>query len=200
MTEVKKPPPLKITCTSGDCKNNLHCFKIHRKMAAIDHGKCRHCGANLIDWTRVHQRNIRDAQHTFAALKLELIRHSFFHKEIDEGAIAHARRKGRPNLYLATRKRLAKYLAPARPPRDGIQTPLEGNAIYYAQHATACCCRKCLEYWHAIPQGRELTTQEFEYCVSLVELYLKERLPNLRDEPEKVPPRRKKLPDTEAHP
>jgi hypothetical protein len=190
MAGFQKPPPLKISCTSTDCSNNLHCFKAHRKMAAEDHGKCRQCGADLVDWTRVHLRNIRDASHTFTSLKHELIRHHFFHEIIDEGAVAHARRKGRIKLHLAVRSRLQKYLAPAAPPRDGRQTPLQGNAIYYAQHATACCCRKCLEYWHAIPQGRPLTEKEFEYCAALIELYLKERLPNLKDEPEKVPPRR----------
>ena len=197
MAEFQKPAPLKISCTATDCDNNLHCFKTHRKMAAGDQGKCRQCGADLVDWTRVHLRNIADAGHTFAALKHELIRHHFFHKAIDDTAITHARRKGRIDLYLAVRSRVEKCLAPAEPPRDGRQTPLEGNAIYYAQHATACCCRKCLEYWHAIPQGRSLTAKEIEYCVALIDLYLKERLPNLKDEPEKVPRRRNAHP--EAH-
>jgi Domain of unknown function (DUF4186) len=191
MAEFKKPEPLKISCTSTDCTNNLHCFKAHRKMAAEDHGKCRECGADLIDWNRVHLRNIRDAKHTFAALKNELIRHHYFHRKIDAHAVAHAKRKGRVNLHEAVRERLSKHLAPAAPPRDGRQTPLEGNAIFYGQHATACCCRKCLEYWHAVPQGRELTQKELDYCVALIELYLKERLPDLKDEPVKVPPIRK---------
>jgi hypothetical protein len=198
MAEFKKPPPLKISCTATDCSNNLHCFKAHRKMAAGDHGKCRQCGADLVDWTRVHLRNIGDAAHTFAALKQELIRHHFFHKKIDDGAVAHARRKGRINLHLAVLSRLEKNLAPAAPPRDGRQTPLQGNAIYYAQHATACCCRKCLEYWHGIPQCRQLTEKELEYCIALVELYLKERLPDLKDDPENIPPRRKTRPDGEG--
>src|SRR5262249_5719487 len=122
------------------------------------------------------------------------------HKPIDERAVANARRKGRINLRAAVRKRLEKYLAPAAPPRDGYQTPYQGNAIYYAQHSIACCCRKCLEYWHAIPQGRDLTSEEIEYCASLIGLYLQERLPDLRDEPEKVPPRRAPPPEQEARP
>lgn len=198
MAEFKKPEPLKISCTTANCANNLHCFKASRGMAAKDRGKCRECGADLVDWTRVHLRNIRDAEHTFEALKKEFIRHHFFHKPIDEGAVAHARRKGRINLRAAVHKRLEKYLAPAAPPRDGYQTGYEGNAIYYAQHSTACCCRKCLEYWHAIPQGRDLTAQELEYCAALIDLYLKERLPDLKDEPEKVPRRRKAPPEQKS--
>ncbi len=36
---------------------------------------------------------------------------------------------------------------------DGRQTPREGNTIFYAQHATASCCRTCIEYWHGIPKN-----------------------------------------------
>jgi hypothetical protein len=164
-------------------------------MAAEDRGKCRECGVALVDWTRVHLRDIGDVTHTFAALKQEFIRHHFFHGVIDERAVAHAKRKGRVNLEVAVRMRLEKYLAPESPPLDGRQTPYSGNAIYYAQHSTACCCRKCLEYWHAIPQGRNLTEKELDYCVALIELYLKERLPDLKDEPEKVPPMRRPKPE-----
>jgi hypothetical protein len=198
MAEFKKPPPLKISCTSTDCSHNLHCFKATKDMAVENRGKCRVCNADLVDWNRVQRRDIGDAAHTFEALKNELIRHHFFHKEIDDGAVAHARRKGRNNLGIAVRSRLEKYLAPASPPRDGFQTPFQGNSIYYAQHATACCCRKCLEYWHGIPQGRTLSEEELEYCRALIELYLEERLPRLKDEPEKVPPRRKVTQKDEA--
>jgi Domain of unknown function (DUF4186) len=69
-------------------------------------------------------------------------------------------------------RRLSKYLAVAEPPRDGRQTPLEGNAIYYAQHATATCCRTCLEYWHHIPKGRPLTPEELDYFATLIDLFL----------------------------
>ena len=107
-------------------------------------GKCRYCGADLVDWDRVHVRDFADVAYTFAALQNEMIRHHFFHNEIDEQAVRHAQRKGRTRLKDAARQRLAKYLAPANPARDGRQTPFEGNAIFYAQHATATCCRTCL--------------------------------------------------------
>jgi len=34
----------------------------------------------------------------------------------------------------------------------------EGSAeiVHYAQHATAACCRKCIEYWHGIGPVREI--------------------------------------------
>ena len=48
---------------------------------------------------------------------------------------------------------LGKRLAPAAPYRDGKQTPYRGHPVFVAQHATATCCRTCLERWHGIPQG-----------------------------------------------
>lgn len=189
MAEFQKPPPLDIKCTSTDCDNGLHCFKQLSKMRPNQRGKCRACGVDLVDWKRLHRRDKSDAPHTFEALQHEMIRHHFFHLPVDEGAMRHAQRKGRVKLKEAARYRLGKYLAVAEPFRDGRQTPLKGNAIYYAQHATATCCRTCLEYWHDIPKGRRLTDEEFEYCATLVELFLDHKLPNLAHEPVKVPRR-----------
>ena len=186
MTGVGKPPLLDIKCTSTDCNNDLHCFKQLKRMTPQEKGRCRECGADLVDWPRIHLRDISDVPYTFVALKHELIRHSLFHRDIDENAVRHAQRKGRIKLMEAVRHRLEKYLAPAQPPRDGRQTPFMGNSIYYAQHATATCCRTCLEYWYKIPKGRALTQDEFVYCLQLVELFLAERLPDLCDEPVKA--------------
>lgn len=187
MTEFKKPLPLEIKCTSVDCANDLHCFKQLKKMSLDQRGKCRACGADVVDWKRLHRRDSADATHTFEALQHELIRHHFFHRPVDVKAMRHAQRKGRIVLKDAARNRLRKYLAPAEPARDGRQTPLEGNTIFYAQHATATCCRTCLEYWHNIPKGRPLSPQELDYCAALVELFLDTKLPELDDGPIKVP-------------
>ena len=187
MLEFQKPPQLNIKCTSADCENDLHCFKQLKKMTEEERGKCRYCGADIVDWDRLHVRDFGDVQYTFAALKNEMIRHYFFHRELDERAVRHAQRKGRIQLKVAARSRLTKYLASAQLARDGRQTPFEGNAIYYAQHATATCCRTCLQYWHDIPKGRELTTEEQEYCAALVHCFLDDRLPELTDLPIRVP-------------
>lgn len=189
MTAFVKPPPLAIKCTSTDCENDLHCFKQLKRMTPQERGKCRVCGAALVDWKRVHKREIRDAGYTFSALRNEMIRHHFFHLEIDNNAFRHAQRKGRLKLKEAAWHRLEKYLATADPARDGRQTPFRGNSIFYAQHATATCCRTCLQYWHDIPKGRQLTDQELEYCFQLVHLYLDDRLPTLQEDPVKVPRR-----------
>jgi hypothetical protein len=57
MAEFQKPPPLEIKCTSVDCENDLHCFKQLKKMTFDQRGKCRACGADLVDWKRLHRRD-----------------------------------------------------------------------------------------------------------------------------------------------
>ncbi len=189
----KKLEPLKIACTSSDCDNGLHCFKATRKMLEKnEEGHCRSCGADLIDWDRIKKNDFGDVDYTFRVLKKELIRHHFFHIKLDIRAINHARRKGVVNLNIAARHRIEKYIGPKDPPRDGRQTPMSGNSIFYAQHAVACCCRKCIEYWHGIPQGRPLTATEIDYLSDLVEKYLGEKLPDLPQKGEKVPSIREK--------
>jgi Domain of unknown function (DUF4186) len=185
---AQKLEPLKVRCTSADCGNDLHCFRKSREMAASDRGKCRYCRADLIDWARVQRRDVRDVAFTFNELKNEMIRHHFWHVEIDEKAINHALRKGRVLLNIASHKRLVQSVGRVKPFHDGFQTPYSGNIIYYAQHAVAACCRKCVDYWHGIPEGRALTEDEIEYLDSLVNLYIKERLPDLPDRPTKIRP------------
>ena len=59
-------------------------------------------------------------------------------------------------------------LAPENPPNDGKQTPMRGHPVFPAQHATACCCRSCLEKWHGIPSGKVLNEAEQRYIVSVI--------------------------------
>ncbi len=187
MEKARKPEALPISCSTADCGNDLHCFRKTTKDKQFGKGVCQRCGADLVDWERVQKRNVDDVSHTFEALKNEFIRHEFFHRALDQKAVNYALRKGRPKLMETARHRIETSLAPSHPFRDGTQTPFDGNPICYAQHATACCCRKCLEYWHGIPVGRELTEGEIDYCVELIRLYLQQRMPELSDEPQKVP-------------
>ena len=63
---------------------------------------------------------------------------------------------------------ISKRLAPADIPNDGKQTPMRGHPVFIAQHATATCCRGCLEKSHKIPKGRELTQAEQKYVVDII--------------------------------
>lgn len=67
---------------------------------------------------------------------------------------------------------IAKRLAPAQIANDGKQTPMRGHPVFIAQHATATCCRGCLEKWHAIPHGRELSGEEQRYVVQVIHHWL----------------------------
>ena len=67
-------------------------------------------------------------------------------------------------------------LAPANPKNDGRQTPMHGHPVFKAMHATACCCRGCLEKWYHVPRGRELTLQEQERIVNLLIAWIQSQI------------------------
>lgn len=67
---------------------------------------------------------------------------------------------------------VVERLAPALPKNDGKQTPMKNHPVFIAQHATATCCRKCLEKWHGIEMGKELTQQQVDYIVSVIMYWL----------------------------
>ena len=64
-------------------------------------------------------------------------------------------------------------LRPSYIKNDGKQTPMKGHPVFIAQHACACCCRGCLEKWHHIEKGRELTDKEVDYIVKLLMEWIK---------------------------
>lgn len=60
-------------------------------------------------------------------------------------------------------------IKPAYPNNDGKQTPMKQvHPVFIAQHATATCCRGCIEKWHHIKKGKELEPQEISYIVELI--------------------------------
>jgi Domain of unknown function (DUF4186) len=63
---------------------------------------------------------------------------------------------------------LAARVAPAEPRNDGRQTPYRGHPVFVAQHATATCCRSCLDRWHGIAKGAPLTAEEQAYAVAVI--------------------------------
>jgi len=176
-----KLQPLEIRCISAACDKGLHCFKSTRKMqVANETGHCRHCGIQLVDWERVHERDNSDIDYTFTMLKQEFFRHYMWHIDLDHKLIDYALNKGLQVLGEMCEKRIRVSVGTAQPFRDGYQTPRETsgnvNIIHLAQHATASCCRTCIEYWHGIPKGRELTEDEVKYLSDLALLYIKSKI------------------------
>lgn len=68
---------------------------------------------------------------------------------------------------------IAQKLAPSAPKNDGKQTPMRGHPVFIAQHATATCCRGCLEKWHHIPQGCALSDAERVYVHDVIAAWLR---------------------------
>ena len=75
-----------------------------------------------------------------------------------------------------------KRLAPAEPANDGEQTPMrgapKGHPVFLAQHATATCCRGCLEKWHGIEKGRALSDDEQRYVVDGIMRWIRLQIDN----------------------
>ena len=60
-------------------------------------------------------------------------------------------------------------IKPKNPKNDGKQTPMKQvHPVFIAQHATASCCRSCLEKWHKIPKDKELSSIEVNYIVNVI--------------------------------
>jgi len=85
---------------------------------------------------------------------------------------AYLREKGLDPVLAHARDFVEKRLAPAEPANDGRQTPMRNHPVFIAQHATATCCRGCLEKWHNIPKGRALSDREVQYVVAIIERWL----------------------------
>jgi hypothetical protein len=185
----EKPLP-EVTCSSRDCERDLHSFLRPRpRDQSYRNEKCVECGANLIDWHRLDRHDLSDVDYTVEALEHECVRHYYWHKPLDERAVNHALRKGLSGLREAVERRLWKSVAPPRAQNswDGRQTPKSGNVIYFAQHATATCCRRCIEAWHKIDRNRSLTEPEHGYMTALIMRYIRTRMPDLPEHGQHVP-------------
>ena len=96
---------------------------------------------------------------------------------------AYVAEKGLPTIRVQAEKIVRERLAPARPARDGRQTPMRGHAVFKAQHGTACCCRSCLKKWHGIPAGRALDEDEITYVVDMIMGWIADRAGDLTELP-----------------
>ena len=98
-------------------------------------------------------------------LKLSKFRSSFKLKEKD---INYIKKNGMDKIKEHAYDFIRKKLAPDYPENDGSQTPMKNHPVFIAQHATGTCCRGCLEKWHKIPKGVELTDNQVNYVVALI--------------------------------
>lgn len=89
---------------------------------------------------------------------------------------AYVRHKGFDTTLAHADAFIADRLAAAEPLNDGRQTPMRGHPVFVAQHATATCCRSCLETWHKISKGQPLSEAERTYIRSLIEQWLRRQM------------------------
>ncbi|MBW3077864.1 DUF4186 domain-containing protein [Bifidobacterium simiiventris] len=89
---------------------------------------------------------------------------------------AYARAKGKAVIDRHAREMLRARVGDAEPRNDGRQTPWRGHPVFTAQHATATCCRGCIEKWHHIPKGRALSDDEVNRLADLVMAWIERDL------------------------
>src|SRR5215210_5083826 len=108
---------------------------------------------------------MRDLDEVFAALSASPFRRRFRlrGKELD-----YLQQKGLRVVLEHAADFIEKRLAPAHPANDGKQTPMRHHPAFIAQHATATCCRACLEKWHKITRGHALGPEEKRYVLAVL--------------------------------
>lgn len=102
-------------------------------------------------------------------------RSSFYLKNKDK---EYVKEKGIETIEKHTRDFIEKRLAPKEIKNDGKQTPMRGHPTFIAQHATACCCRGCLNKWHKIPRNIELSNEQKDYIVEVIMTWIKRQMEN----------------------
>ena len=107
---------------------------------------------------------------TGMASKLESLRKSDFRAKfkLSEKDLAYIRKKGIKTIRAHTADFITTRIAPRSPINDGKQTPMRGHPAFIAQHATATCCRNCIQKWHGIKKGNALDRDEIDFLVDLV--------------------------------
>ena len=112
---------------------------------------------------------MRDIDELFEALGRSKFRSRF---RLKAGEADYLERKTLAVVLRQGRDFITARLAPANPANDGRQTPMKKHPIFIAQHATATCCRKCLEKWHHIPSRRPLMEKQIDYILIVIERWL----------------------------
>ena len=112
---------------------------------------------------------MRDLDELFEALKKSKFRAGFKLSAKDK---KYLDQKGLAVILDHAQKFVTERLAPAEPINDGKQTPMKNHPVFTAQHATAVCCRKCLEKWHHIPKYKPLTEEHIQYIINVIKRWL----------------------------
>ncbi len=101
---------------------------------------------------------------------LEKLSHSKFRSsfKLTKKELEYLEKKGVDVIRSHAADFIRAKISSANPDNDGRQTPMRGHPVFKAMHATACCCRGCLEKWYKVPQGVALTENQQERIVKLL--------------------------------
>lgn len=109
----------------------------------------------------------------FARLARSPFRSRFRLSEKDR---AYIREKGLGTVRRHAEDFVRLKLAPASPANDGKQTPMRGHPVFPAQHATATCCRGCLNKWWKVSLGVPLSDVQQDKVVGLIMAWIERQL------------------------
>ena len=109
----------------------------------------------------------------FDVLSKSTFRSRFKLKEKDK---EYLEKKGLEIIKSHAKDFISKRIAPSVIPNDGKQAPMRGHPVFIAQHATATCCRGCIEKWHKIPKGTALNQTQQDYLVSVIMEWIKRQI------------------------
>lgn len=183
MTAVK---PLAVSCHASHCGPRVvpaerrHSFTSPLAELPGIGGSCRACRASdLVDWERLHRRDPTDLANVTVELRKELIRDNYWSEPLPARVLGNAGRRTSDELARSAASTLRRALVVGHV-LEGHQTYFAYNhkatIIHCAQHATATCCRACLETWLGIPRTQTLTPDDLSYCAALVDGYVGARL------------------------
>lgn len=106
----------------------------------------------------------------FLRLSKSKFRSNFKLKEKD---ILYIKEKGLDKIESHAYDFVNKRLKDITKINDGKQTPMKGHPVFISQHATATCCRGCLEKWHKIDKNKILTNYDIDYIVKIIMMWIK---------------------------
>jgi hypothetical protein len=180
-----KPKLLGIRCRRSECQEGLHCFDSVKRRPRFQPGKCQSCGVDLVQWSEVWTHDVRDVEKKFSFFQTEWIRHFFFHVPITDRIRRYAETRGLDDLGKIIERQLrSKKMLNYMPPLDIKQTAmLDGTIVHWARHAVACCCRRCMKYWHNVSLDHELSEDDIQYFKELSLKFITKRMPNLMQTP-----------------
>jgi 2-iminoacetate synthase ThiH len=116
---------------------------------------------------------MRSLDESFAMLRASAFRRKFVLRDRE---LAYLQTWGLKHVMKQAAEILAKRVAAAEPRNDGRQTPWRNHPVFVAQHATATCCRACIENVHGIAKGHALTPDETARLLAAIERWLSQYL------------------------